>query len=418
MSNIPILAQICKLLPGHMIKKVIRMLVEEAKKEGRRWVYPRVFSYFSHIVSMIYLHVGHAQSITEVCDALNYNRWSLNTIRNATAPRHNTLSNANRTRSPEIIKRLYYSLLGYYQRGIPNFFQRGRHSYFRVPRRIKRLIRAIDSTTIELVANCMDWAKHRRRKAAAKLHVGLDLDANIPFKVITEPANTHDNRYMVRLTEGMKAGEIAVFDKAYVALTHLRTLTERGIIWVTRCKENAKLKVIKKFKKGKQKGIISDELVEWKGKKSHERYPEQLRRVKALVKDTEGKEVIITFLTNNKQWAARSVCDLYRARWSIEVFFKEIKQSLQLRTFIGYNRNAIEWQIWSGLVTYLLLRIEAWLSRWRGGFKHFCILLKNIMWQLQRIENIVKNYGTAGDRGGGGGPPETPYLCGGILLRD
>ena len=417
MKNVPIIAQICKLIPGHMIRKIVTRLADEMKEQGKKWVYPRAFCYMSHIVSMIYLHIGHAQSITEVCDALNHNKWSLNTIRNAKAPRHNTLSNANRTRSPEIIKRLYYALIEFYQKAQPDFFKRGKHSYFRVPRRIKRVIRAIDSTTIELVANCMDWAKHRRQKAAAKLHVGLDLDANVPFKVISEPANTHDNKYMVSLTEGMKEGQIAVFDKAYMALAHLRTLTEKGIIWVTRCKENAQMKVVKKLKKGKQEGIISDELVEWKGEKSHKLYPARLRRVQAWVKDTEGNEVKMTFLTNNEEWAARSVCDLYRTRWAIEIFFKEIKQSLQLKTFIGYNRNAIEWQIWSGLVTYLLLRIEAWLSRWEGGFKHFCTLVKTIMWQLRQIENIVANYGTAGGKKVTESPPETPYLCGGALFR-
>ena len=104
-----------------MIRKIVTQLADEMKEQGKKWVYPRAFCYMSHIVGMIYLHIGHAQSITEVCDALNHNKWSLNTIRNSKAPWHNTLSNANRIRSPEIVKRLYYALVEFYQKAQPDF---------------------------------------------------------------------------------------------------------------------------------------------------------------------------------------------------------------------------------------------------------------------------------------------------------
>ena len=137
----------------------------------------------------------------------------------------------------------------------------------------------------------------------------------------------------------------------------------KGILWVTRCKAGAQFNVIKKLNKGRQKNIIRDELIEWKGDKSHKRYPEQLRRGEAWVKDTQGEEVRITFLTNNAEWSASSVCGLYRTRWAIENFFMEIKQTLQLRTFIGYNRNSIEWQVWSAMLIYMLLRIQEWMHK-------------------------------------------------------
>ena len=361
---------------------------------------------------MIFYHLMRIESINELCDTLNHHRGLLNTLRNAAAPRRNTLSYANRTRSSEIIKRLFYRVLEHYQKSMPDFFDKPNRRFFRIPRRFKRTIRALDATTIELVANCMDWAKHRCKKAAARIHMSLDVLTFTPSIVIVEPGNKHEANYMVRLCEGMKAGDIAIFDKAYISLVHLLTLTQKGIMWVTRCKEDAQFNVIKKLNKGSQKNIIRDELVEWKGKVSHERYPEQLRRVEALVKDTEGNEVTVTFLTNNTEWAASSVCDLYRARWAIENFFKEIKQTLQLRTFIGYNRNSIEWQVWSAMLVYMLLRIQEWMHKWTGSFKRLIALIRGIAWVQQDLALILASYGTAKP------PPlqdpiqATPYLKG------
>lgn len=412
-KNVPVFTQVCKLIPPFLLRKTLT----EALKDHVRVTIPRAFSYWSQIVSMIFYHLMRIESINELCDTLNHHRGLLNTLRNAIAPRRNTLSYANRTRSSEIIKRLFYGVLEHYQKYMPNFFLKPNRRFFRIPRRFKRTIRALDATTIELVANCMDWAKHRRKKAAAKIHMSLDVLTFTPSMVIVEPGNTHEANYMVGLCKGMNAGDIAIFDKAYISLVRLLTLTQKGIMWVTRCKEVAQFKVIKKLNKGSQKNIIRDELVEWKGQVSHKRYPEQLRRVEALVKDTEGNEVTVTFLTNNTEWAASSVCDLYRARWAIENFFKEIKQTLQLHTFIGYNRNSIEWQVWSAMLVYMLLRIQEWMHNWEGSFKRLIALIRGIAWVQQDLALILASYGTAKP------PPlqepiqTTPYLKGFVSLE-
>lgn len=201
---------------------------------------------------------------------------------------------------------------------------------------------------------------------------------------------------MVELCADMKSGDIAVFDKAYVAYEHLNVLTQRGVFWVTRAKENAHFKVIRERKSGKPKNIISDEEVELSGKVSHSRYPQQLRLIRALVKDSKGEEKIITFLTSNFEWAASSVCDLYRARWAIETFFKEIKQTLQLHTFVGFCRNAIEWQLWSAMLVYLLLRLLAWLGKWKSDFRHFFTFIKGVLWCQRDVLRLISDYGTAG----------------------
>lgn len=172
----------------------------------------------------------------------------------------------------------------------------------------------------------MDWAKHRKHKAAAKVHVALDLISFIPVRIVTDSANHHDGSYMSELCGNMKPGEIAVMDRAYVDYAQLNTLTEKGVFWVTRSKSNMKVKVIRALNKGQQNKpqedksnhypiILSDEEVELTGKKSHSRYPGRFRRVVTRVLDSKGEEITVSFLSNNLDWAASSICDLYRCRW-------------------------------------------------------------------------------------------------------
>jgi len=97
------------------------------------------------------------------------------------------------------------------------------------------------------------------------------------------------------------------------------------------------------------------------------KYPDVLRRVKAVV-EVDGKKIEMTFLTNNFQWSPRTIAELYRRRWAIEIFFKEIKQTLQLADFIGYNDKAVKWQVWIGLLTHMLLRLLKHLSKWKLSF--------------------------------------------------
>ena len=103
-----------------------------------------------------------------------------------------------------------------------------------------------------------------------------------------------------------------------------------------------------------------------------------------------GEAKILTFITNNFDWSAHSICDLYLARWGIEVFFKEIKQTLQLADFLGTSENAIKWQIWIALLTYLLLRLVAWLGNWKWSFRRFYTLIKGVLWNQRFRSFLIK----------------------------
>src|SRR5271154_6504334 len=155
------------------------------------------------------------------------------------------------------------------------------------------------------------------------------------------------------------------------------------------------LSVVKRLPKGTDKRILSDELVVLKNKDSRANYPEAMRRVRALV-EVDGKERELEFLTNNLQWSAASVADLYRCRWQIEVFFKQIKQSLQLCDFLGNSANAVRWQVWTALLLYVLMRFLCVISSWNHSFTRLFTLLRAALWRKIDLWDLLKFCGTAG----------------------
>lgn len=430
-GTLSIFAELCKLIPAYLTAKVANEVRKENPKANLN---TRKFSLWSQTVSMLYCHFAHCLSLNDICDSLGFHIGQLNGIRNANAPRRNTLSRANRTRDSLFIQKVFWAVLEHFQHIQPKFFQAGTRRYFRLPRRFKRAIRAIDSTTIELIAKCMEWAKHRKRKAAAKLHMALDLASFLPIRIVADAAKSHDSTYMIELCAGMKEGEIAIFDKAYVAFNHLYDLHTKKVFWVTRAKDNMKYEVIKNLNPGslskqadnppkdqeskkephkeKYPFIIKDEEVKLTSPKSKKQYPESLRLITAKVQANDGQVKNMMFISNNMEWAPSSICELYHCRWAIETFFKEIKQTLQIKTFLGFNRNAIEWQIWTAMLTYLLLRFEAFVHGWKGTFKHLFTFIKGALWLKRTMKSIMEIYGTAKAKIPIIRPNETPYLLG------
>ena len=168
-----------------------------------------------------------------------------------------------------------------------------RHKGF--PHRFKTTINVVDATTIKLVAQCMDWAKHRRRKAAAKCHMRLDLQSLLPRFAIIDTAKENDAKRARELCGGLRAGEIVLFDKAYVDFSHLHEMTQRGVYFVSRAKDNLAYRCVKRLQKKPQGKILRDDLIVLKTPASRQDYPLRLRRVEALV-EVKGKEVVMVFL--------------------------------------------------------------------------------------------------------------------------
>jgi hypothetical protein len=368
----------------------------------------RTFTPWSHLVALLYAQFTHALSLHDVCDALKSHLPRLTRIRHAVAPSKNAFSYANRNHDGAMAEHLFWATLNHLCTLSPRFG--GRH-FKGMPRRFKRAVHAVDSTTIQLVANCIDWARHRRRKAAAKLHLRLNLQCFLPAFAIVDTAAQNDNKRARELCAGLEDGEIAIFDKAYVDFDHLFDMTERGVFWVTRAKTNLRYRVHKRRLREPVGRILRDDEIVLTGRTSLRRYPRALRLVRAIV-EVKGKDREFDFLTNNMEWAPSSIADLYGSRWQIETFFKEIKQTLQLCDFLGHNRNAVLWQIWTALTLYVLLRFLAFVHGWGHGFKRFFCLLRSSVWDCFNLSSLVSLRGTAGGVPALRAAPEQLYLPG------
>lgn len=400
-SNLSILRQLCNLIPNHLVPKIARETGVDTKA--------RTFSPWSHVVSLIFSQISHAIGLNDVCDALSLHSGPLSAIRGATPPCRNTLSHANKHRDASMAEKLFWAVLAHLQALRPDFAigRRGKG----LAHRFKRAIHVVDSTVIELVASCMDWAKHRRRKAAAKCHVRLNLQSFLPRFAIIDTARENDNKRAREVCAGIKEGEIVIFDKAYLDFSHLYDLAAAGIHWVTRAKENFTFRVVKKLTPPNGGRILRDEIIQPKGDRTKVLYPSSMRRVVALV-EVDGRVVEMTFLTNNLQWSAQSVADLYRCRWSIEAFFKQIKQTLQLSDFLGHSANAVRWQVWSALLTYLLLRFMAFVSSWSHSFTRIFTTVRSVLWRKIDLLDLLERHGTAGGSFRMLATPQTAYFAG------
>ena len=400
-SKLSVFRQLCNLIPPHLVSQLARDTGAEKKS--------RSFKPWSHVVSLLYAQFTHAIGLNDVSDSLRLHSGPLSAIRGATPPSRNGLSTANRVRPAELAEQLFWKTLEHLQTVSPAFGA-GRGGK-RLAHRFKTAIHIVDATTIQLIACCLDWAKHRRRKAAAKCHLRLDLHSFLPRFALIDTARDNDAKRAREVCAGIRPGETVLFDRAYVDFAHLHDLNERGVFWVTRAKDNLQFKVVRRRLKKPDGKILRDDEIRLTGAQSRADHPQRMRRVVALV-EVDGVEREMVFLTNHFEWAAGTVAELYRCRWQIEVFFKQIKQTLQLADFLGNSANAVRWQVWTALLTYVLLRYQAFLSRWGSSFVRLWTCVRSALWLKLDTVALLKSYGTAGGDFRLLGQPQAAYLPG------
>ena len=285
-SKLSLLRQICNFIPEFLASKIARETGADKKA--------RTFSPWSQVVSLLYAQLTHSIGLNDVCDALRLHSGPLSSLRGATPPSRNNLSHADKVRPAQMAEKLFWAVLEHLGNLSPRFVSGKAGKRF--ARRFKRTIHLVDSTTIPLIASCMDWAKHRRRKAAAKCHLRLNLQSFLPRFAIVDTARHADAKGAREVCADIRAGEIGIFDKAYIDFDHLADLSVRGVFWVTRAKENLQFEVVKRHPKGTVGKILRDELIRLKTPTSRREYPELLRRIAALV-EVDGREVEMEFLT-------------------------------------------------------------------------------------------------------------------------
>ncbi len=248
--------------------------------------------------------------------------------------------------------------------------------------RFKHPLLSLDSTTIPLCLSMFEWAKYVRTKGAVKLHLVLDNQGFLPQYAVLSEGKQADVR-VARQME-FQPGTMLVFDRGYEDHNWWRELTAGGVDFVTRLKDSTGYTIIEERPVREGSGIIRDEVIVLDSEKG----PDKLMRLRRIEAWLEDKQETIAFVTNNLKLAASTIAAIYRDRWQIELFFKAIKQSLRIKTFIGTSENAVRTQIWTALISMLLLRYLHVRSTWRWSFSNMLALLRQQifvyrdLWQL------------------------------------
>jgi len=224
--------------------------------------------------------------------------------------------------------------------------------------RFKNPLYSLDASTIDLCLSVFPWADFRTTKGAIKLHVGLNHEGYVPEFVTVTEGKTSD--VTIGRTLKFPKGSIVAIDRGYNDYAWYNQLTEKGIFFVTRLKSNAQTRVVCRRSVLVGKGLTSDQTIEFTGVQTSKKCPIQLRRIGYRDSDS-GKHYV--FLTNNFKLAAKTIADIYKARWQVELFFKWIKQNLKIKSFVGTSKNAVMTQIWIALCIYLLLAFIKFQSK-------------------------------------------------------
>ena len=216
---------------------------------------------------------------------------------------------------------------------------------------LKETVYALDATTIDLCLTLFPWASFRATKAAVKLHTLLDLRGAIPAFIHISDGKLHDVNVLDLLIP--EPGAFYVMDRGYLDFERLYRLHQAGSFFVTRAKSNFKCKRLYSRPVDRSTGLLCDQDVELTVFYSQQSYPARLRRIR--YRDAEGRDLV--FLTNHMSLPALTVCELYRLRWQVELFFKWIKQHLRIKRFFGISENAVKTQVWIAVSVYVLVAI-------------------------------------------------------------
>lgn len=344
----------------HFPRTEFAQLVAKHQAERRA----KGFTCWTQLVSMLFCHMAHADSLREICGGLACCLGKLKHLGIAKAPNKSTLSYANQHRPASLFEELFWTMTN-------RFRMHGSLGSRKKKFKFKNKLLSLDSTTISLCLGLFPWAQFRRAKGGVKVHVLLDHDDYMPsFALITE-AKRHDRTVARRFT--LKPGSIVAFDRAYNDYTLFSQWTDNGVFFVTRQKENAVFDVVEERNVPQRRSILADQVIRLTGTGAEEKCPHLLRRVVVWDKANE-REIVL--LTNHLEFGASTIAAIYKDRWEIEIFFKTLKQHLKIKTFIGTSENALRIQIWTALIALLLLKYLHHLSRHGWSMSNLATMLR------------------------------------------
>jgi len=376
MLNMSLFSQLLQVIPRSLFNRLVQEFKTEYRSKG--------FKSWDQFVAMLFCQFADAQSLREISYGLQSCEGKLSHL-GISAPAHSTLANANKVRSWELFESLFYTLLKHIQ---GNLDLRSRRA-LSIPNKLYSL----DSTTIDLCLSLYDWAKFRSRKGAIKLHMRLDHDGYLPdFALVTE-GKTNDSKAAWDIP--FEAESITVFDRGYNDFSLYWHIHQKGAFFVTRMRTNCQFEVLQ-TEQFDHPDLISDSIIRFTGTKSSEHYGDNIRLVK--VRSLDGET--IGFLTNNRDLSAEAISEIYRERWNIELFFKAIKQNLKIKTFVGTSKNAVMTQVYTALISILLLKYLQLKSTFGWSLSNLVALLRmNLFVQKNLWEWIDNPFGQPPDSG-------------------
>ena len=344
--------QLLDLLPRHEFDAEAR-----EHQKGQRL---RVMSRWAQFVALGLGQLGGLQSLRDIVGNLCAQPHKLYHLGVQALVSRSSLARVNAEQPYTLYEALFSRLLARCRQRAP------RHGF-----RFKNKLYAIDATTIDVCLAAFPWASFRRTKGAIKLHVGLDQAGHLPSFLSVTDGKAAD--VTVARTWTFPAGSVVVADRAYLDFGWLHRLQEQGVTFVTRLKRGVKYRVLRDHDVDIWTGVMSDQTTELTSARGRKAYPGTLRRVGYWDAETKQRYV---FVTNNTTWVGKTIADLYKSRWQIELFFKWIKQYLKVKRFVGRSKNAVLTQLWVATCMYLLLAYLKFVLR--------------LSWTLHRMLRVLQ----------------------------
>lgn len=346
-------SQILKLIPRLEFEALVKKTKAEYAAKG--------LSSWAQFVAMLFCQLGRAHSLREIEGGLKSCEGKLAHL-GIEAPARSSLSYANAHRPWELFEGVFHGLFEKVAATVA-----GKRRKFR----FKNKLVSIDSTVIDLSLSMYDWAKYQRTKGAVKLHLVLDHDGYLPcFGVITD-GTVHDVKVAQQLR--VAPGTIVVDDRGYNDYRLFGRWCAEGVFFVTRMKIDALYEVVEQRVIAPEGRVVADQIIRLSGQGAAEKCPHALRRVEVVREDT-GETLV--FVTNLLNLSPNTIAAIYKDRWQIELFFKALKQNLKIKTFVGTSANAVKTQIWTALITMLLLRYLQLRSRFGWSLANLVALLR------------------------------------------
>lgn len=330
-----IFSQVCKFLP----KRAFDHLVN--KYEGNKWV--KTFTCWNHLLVLIYGQLSNRESLRDLITSLAPFRNKFHHLGFGPNVTRSNLSKANETRDPKIFEQYAQRLIAIAREkrdGITDFF-------------LSNKVYAFDSTTISLCLSVFWWTKLHHGKSGVKVHTLFDVKNSIPTFILVGGAEVHDSKVMDQIP--YEQDSFYVFDRAYMDTKQLYIIELAKAYFVVREKRRMVYETVEdKNYNNPETGVMSDTMIKFTGVKTKKQYPKSMRRVVFYDRDMNRTFV---FYTNNTNVTAEDIALLYKYRWSVELFFKWMKQHLRIKEFYGTTENAVKIQVYAAIITYCLVAI-------------------------------------------------------------